>query len=181
MPIAGFGTRECRSYAPVAQLDRALPSGGRGQRFESSRARHINQAATQVCEPLFCCQSVRLGRQRRPNITDPRIRRKIPNPIPQRPPPNRVAYIGDTISSACGLPAARDRVLPDCNGQNPRIVPNPALADDARPSVGPPTSAQPTIYEASASTTGSPDDPDLSFMTGTSSGTEAGAFSPISP
>ncbi len=26
--------------APVAQLDRALPSGGRGQRFESSRARH---------------------------------------------------------------------------------------------------------------------------------------------
>ena len=25
---------------PVAQLDRALPSGGRGQRFESSRAGH---------------------------------------------------------------------------------------------------------------------------------------------
>src|SRR5690554_7020164 len=28
---------------PVAQLDRALPSGGRGQRFESSRAGHIPQ------------------------------------------------------------------------------------------------------------------------------------------
>ena len=27
---------------PVAQLDRALPSGGKGQRFESSRARHIS-------------------------------------------------------------------------------------------------------------------------------------------
>ena len=27
--------------APVAQLDRALPSGGKGQRFESSRARHF--------------------------------------------------------------------------------------------------------------------------------------------
>ncbi len=27
--------------APVAQLDRALPSGGRGQGFESLRARHF--------------------------------------------------------------------------------------------------------------------------------------------
>ena len=27
------------TYAPVAQLDRALPSGGRGQGFESLRAR----------------------------------------------------------------------------------------------------------------------------------------------
>ena len=27
------------AYAPVAQLDRALPSEGRGQRFESSRVR----------------------------------------------------------------------------------------------------------------------------------------------
>ena len=27
--------------APLAQLDRALPSEGRGQRFESSRVRHI--------------------------------------------------------------------------------------------------------------------------------------------
>ncbi len=29
--------------APVAQLDRALPSEGRGQRFESSRVRHFLQ------------------------------------------------------------------------------------------------------------------------------------------
>ena len=29
--------------APVAQLDRALPSEGRGQRFESSRVRHSYQ------------------------------------------------------------------------------------------------------------------------------------------
>src|SRR5690554_7428188 len=28
-----------RSYAPVAQLDRVLPSEGRGHRFESCRAR----------------------------------------------------------------------------------------------------------------------------------------------
>ena len=28
-------------YALVAQLDRALPSEGRGQRFESSRVRHF--------------------------------------------------------------------------------------------------------------------------------------------
>ncbi len=35
--------RKCREnrFPPVAQLDRALPSGGRGQRFESSRAGHI--------------------------------------------------------------------------------------------------------------------------------------------
>ncbi len=30
-----------QSYAPVAQLDRALPSGGRGREFKSSRARHF--------------------------------------------------------------------------------------------------------------------------------------------
>ena len=29
------------AYAPVAQLDRALPSEGRGQRFESSRVRQF--------------------------------------------------------------------------------------------------------------------------------------------
>lgn len=27
--------------APVAQLDRALPSGGRGREFESRRVRHL--------------------------------------------------------------------------------------------------------------------------------------------
>lgn len=30
-----------RGNAPVAQLDRALPSGGRSVRFESYRARHV--------------------------------------------------------------------------------------------------------------------------------------------
>ena len=37
--------------APVAQLDRALPSGGRGQRFESSRARQIKNPA--ICGVLY--------------------------------------------------------------------------------------------------------------------------------
>ena len=32
-----------RKQAPVAQLDRALPSEGRGQRFESSRVRQLFQ------------------------------------------------------------------------------------------------------------------------------------------
>ena len=32
---------ESTEFAPVAQLDRALPSGGRGQGFESLRARHL--------------------------------------------------------------------------------------------------------------------------------------------
>jgi hypothetical protein len=33
---------ESTEFAPVAQLDRALPSGGRGQGFESLRARHLS-------------------------------------------------------------------------------------------------------------------------------------------
>jgi hypothetical protein len=33
------------AIAPVAQLDRALPSEGRGQRFESSRVRHFLQTS----------------------------------------------------------------------------------------------------------------------------------------
>jgi hypothetical protein len=37
---ACMGRVHFATHAPVAQLDRALPSGGRGQRFESSRARH---------------------------------------------------------------------------------------------------------------------------------------------
>ena len=40
------GEKQLRVYfasdAPVAQLDRALPSGGRSQRFESSRARQLS-------------------------------------------------------------------------------------------------------------------------------------------
>ena len=39
--VAGFpGFRYLGLDAPVAQLDRALPSEGRGQGFESLRARH---------------------------------------------------------------------------------------------------------------------------------------------
>ena len=41
----GYGERK----APVAQLDRALPSEGRGQKFESSRARQFL--------PHFCVRS----------------------------------------------------------------------------------------------------------------------------
>lgn len=38
----GRGTGSFQAaLAPVAQLDRALPSGGRGREFESSRARHF--------------------------------------------------------------------------------------------------------------------------------------------
>jgi hypothetical protein len=35
--------RQQQESAPVAQLDRVLPSEGRGHRFESCRARHYNQ------------------------------------------------------------------------------------------------------------------------------------------
>ena len=36
-----FSYAERHAAGPVAQLDRALPSEGRGQRFESSRVRHL--------------------------------------------------------------------------------------------------------------------------------------------
>src|SRR5215472_14276715 len=39
-----------KNHAPVAQLDRALPSEGRGQGFESLRARQQSQH-------LSCCRS----------------------------------------------------------------------------------------------------------------------------
>ena len=40
--IAGRDMGSYRAFdAPVAQLDRALPSEGRGQRFESSRVHHL--------------------------------------------------------------------------------------------------------------------------------------------
>ena len=36
--------------APVAQLDRVLPSEGKGQRFESSQARHsCHSPLTRIC------------------------------------------------------------------------------------------------------------------------------------
>ena len=40
-----------RRHAPVAQLDRALPSEGRGQRFESSRARHSRHISNASPQP----------------------------------------------------------------------------------------------------------------------------------
>ena len=41
--------------APVAQLDRALPSEGRGQRFESSRVRHLPFKTSLISE---ACPSI---------------------------------------------------------------------------------------------------------------------------
>ena len=38
--------------APLAQLDRALPSEGRGQRFESSRDRHFKKTFKNLSSPL---------------------------------------------------------------------------------------------------------------------------------
>jgi hypothetical protein len=46
--MRNWGWRAClgpangAAPAPVAQLDRALPSEGRGQRFESSRVRQLS-------------------------------------------------------------------------------------------------------------------------------------------
>ena|GEM_PF-4563677 len=40
-------------YAPIAQLDRALPSGGRGRGFESLWAHQINKKATLAVAFLF--------------------------------------------------------------------------------------------------------------------------------
>ncbi len=42
--FAGFKTHHCRciDMIPVAQLDRALDSDSKGQRFESSRVHHLN-------------------------------------------------------------------------------------------------------------------------------------------
>ncbi len=41
-----------QSFAPVAQLDRVLPSEGRGHRFESCRARQLKQDVTAYPVPL---------------------------------------------------------------------------------------------------------------------------------
>ena len=41
MRLQGSKGHQLPQHAPVAQLDRALPSGGRGQGFESLRARHF--------------------------------------------------------------------------------------------------------------------------------------------
>lgn len=39
--------------APVAQLDRVLPSEGRGRTFESSRARHKFNGLDRKIQPIF--------------------------------------------------------------------------------------------------------------------------------
>ncbi len=56
--------------APLAQLDRARPSGGRGQRFESSRARHFDIypktaifALCPICAVPFKSERIRLAGQ----------------------------------------------------------------------------------------------------------------------
>src|SRR5690606_7926197 len=53
---AGTPPATAAHSAPVAQLDRALPSGGKGQRFESSRVRQIKKATLAVAF-LMCGQN----------------------------------------------------------------------------------------------------------------------------
>ena len=55
--------------APVAQLDRALPSGGRGQGFESLRARHF-------MKPMLLVQNTRSSR----GVARGTVRIRIPAP-----------------------------------------------------------------------------------------------------
>ena len=40
LPVPGLPV-QCAATPPVAQLDRALPSGGKGQGFKSLRAGHL--------------------------------------------------------------------------------------------------------------------------------------------
>src|SRR5947207_13773584 len=61
-----FGYLRRTSNAPVAQLDRALPSEGRGQGFESLRARQSLRIAAQVRKNVpnkgfLACPVVSLG------------------------------------------------------------------------------------------------------------------------
>lgn len=55
-PVSGFDGPRPKDHnalsAPVAQLDRVLPSEGRGHRFESCRARHSNQSIPVGLPPL---------------------------------------------------------------------------------------------------------------------------------
>ena len=54
--------------APVAQLDRALPSEGRGHRFESCRARHFSTTPEQNWAPPAAGTSASSGL---PHFSDP--------------------------------------------------------------------------------------------------------------
>ncbi len=56
---SAINTHGLTLYPPVAQLDRALPSGGRGQRFESSRAGHIKKKPTFAS--VFCFLDCAVG------------------------------------------------------------------------------------------------------------------------
>ena len=51
-------TRKIFFFAPVAQLDRALPSGGKGQGFESLRAYHTFIDTKESVEENQACLSV---------------------------------------------------------------------------------------------------------------------------
>ena len=68
------------SFAPLAQLDRARPSGGRGQRFESSRARQwfwivipkhclLNWFAATVIPPSVSLLAAAIRRLLRPRFS----------------------------------------------------------------------------------------------------------------
>ena len=48
---------DCARAAPVAQLDRVLPSEGRGRGFESRLVRHIQTKAPGENLGLFCLVS----------------------------------------------------------------------------------------------------------------------------
>ena len=77
-PLRGapaWATRATRS-APVAQLDRALPSEGKGHTFESCRVRHIftNYGC---CDPLDVVQS--LGAESRSSVKPPKLPREPPS------------------------------------------------------------------------------------------------------
>jgi hypothetical protein len=51
-----------RHVAPVAQLDRALPSEGRGHRFESCRVRHL-RTKPRTCAAETSCSNLSTSRQ----------------------------------------------------------------------------------------------------------------------
>ena len=68
--------RYVRHNAPVAQLDRALPSEGRGQGFESLRARHflaISELGVTILSPAMRAGSARYA------VGQTRLRRHAPD------------------------------------------------------------------------------------------------------
>src|SRR5690606_8800559 len=67
IPTASAGARpglaDLPFFAPVAQLDRALPSGGKGQRFESSRVRQTKKPPLRWLFGLAAYSRARTGRR----------------------------------------------------------------------------------------------------------------------